>query len=71
MAGPITGETAQGINIADVSSAGDIGAINLSGTYFENKIFTRIEIDSDPVELDAAFARAKMVLIQELNKIGL
>ena len=70
MAGPNTGSTSEGINIGNVSSSG-VTSITLSGSYLDNRMFTRIDINSDPVEIDAAFERAKVELIQELNKIGL
>lgn len=70
MAGPNTGSTGEGINIGNVSSSG-VTSITLSGSYLDNRMFTRIDINSDPVEIDAAFERAKVELIQELNKIGL
>ena len=70
MAGPNTGSTSEGINIGNVSSSG-VTSITLSGSYLDNRMFTRIDINSDPVEIDAAFESAKVELIQELNKIGL
>ena len=70
MAGPNTGSTGEGISIGNVSSSG-VTSITLSGSYLDNRMFTRIDINSDPVEIDAAFERAKVELIQELNKIGL
>ena len=70
MAGPNTGSTGEGISIGNVSSSG-VTSITLSGSYLDNRMFTRIDINSDPVEIDAAFERAKVGLIQELNKIGL
>ena len=70
MAGPNTGSTSEGINIGNVSSSG-VTSITLSGSYLDNRMFTRIDINSDPVEIDAAVERAKVELIQELNKIGL
>ena len=70
MAGPNTGSTSEGINIGNVSSSG-VTSITLSGSYLDTRMFTRIDINSDSVEIDAAFERAKVELIQELNKIGL
>ena len=70
MAGPNTGNVGEGISVYDVSSSGVTG-ISMGGSYAENRILTRIDVNSDPVEIDAAFERAKVELIQELNKIGL
>lgn len=79
MAGPNTGVTgsAWGINNVDSQTHSVDGATpgisgpSASSAYAENKLYCRFDEESDPLEIIAAFDRAKVLMIEQLNKLGL
>jgi len=70
--GPNTGATAQGYSLNNIKSNTAMSYTpNLGGTYEENRLYIRFDDASEPLELIAALERAKLIMIQQLDKLGL
>jgi hypothetical protein len=70
--GPNTGETATGYSFSDVKSNTPLttSAGGPVGTYLKNVVYCRFDDASEPLELIAAIERSKLLMIEQLNKLG-
>lgn len=70
--GPNTGAIETGYALSDVKSNTPLESVpsGPTGTYFQNAVYCRFDDASEPLELIAAIERSKLIMIQQLNKLG-